>query len=165
MSGGSGMGTSPPPAAGNTAPMVSSLDPNQTILQDSVSAPIAFSVSDKETNAGALHVSVQSSNADLIDSGGIDIGGDGDKRALTLRPKAGVAGDANIIVSVTDAGGMSGSQAFTLHVATQQADYTQFVSSSIALPETADPAETLGKTWTNVPSDDPNAFDSLLMAQ
>ena len=164
MSGASGMGSSPPPAT-NTAPTVSNLNPDQTMLQDSISAPIMFGVSDKETSAGALKIGVQSSNAELIDSTGIDIGGDGADRTLVLRPKPGMAGDATLTVSATDAGGMATSQTLTVHVSTQQTDYTQFVSTSIASPETADPAETLGKTWTNVPTDDPNAFNSLLTGQ
>ena len=157
----SGSSSMPPPALSNTAPAVSNLGANQAVLQDSVSDPIPFSVSDKETSAADLKVTLQSSDPSLISTDDIDLAGSGSARTLVLRPKPGAAGSATVTISVADAAGMTSSQSFSLQVMTQQASYTGFVTDALSMPDSSDPAETMGKTWTDTATDNPAAFDSL----
>ena len=59
-------------------------------------------ISDAETSADSLTVSVGSSNTNLIDAEGITLGGSGANRSLTLNPNIGQSGVSEISVTVSD---------------------------------------------------------------
>lgn len=69
----------------NDVPTISNIE-DQTINEDTTSAPIPFEVDDVELTAGNLIVSAVSSNEDLISNNGISFGGSGKNRTLTITP-------------------------------------------------------------------------------
>lgn len=98
----------------NVPPVLSSLD-SLNLEENKTSGPIAFTVSDFETNAADLSVDVSSDNPELIDGSGAELGGEGETRSLKLSPKLDASGEATITVSVSD-GEDSTSSTFTLSV-------------------------------------------------
>ncbi|PQO25491.1 hypothetical protein C5Y96_24435 [Blastopirellula marina] len=88
-------------AGENTAPTITAVE-DQVIDQDSATAPLAFSVSDAESAAEDLVVSVESDNPALVDPAGIIVAGDGADKTLIVTPLAGAFGSANITISVSD---------------------------------------------------------------
>jgi VCBS repeat-containing protein len=88
-------------SAPNRAPKISQI-PNQTVDEDGVSGPHAFSVSDVETAAGALEVVAQSSNQRLFPTDRISIRGRGGARTVTLRPAPNENGQTEITITVSD---------------------------------------------------------------
>lgn len=104
---------SPPPA--NTPPTISSIAGQQT-LEDSALGPVGFTVGDAETPAGSLNVAVGSSNAALVPTASLVIGGAGASRTLSATPAADQFGTTMITVTVTDGGGLIASHSFTLTV-------------------------------------------------
>ncbi|MEW4455928.1 Ig-like domain-containing protein [Bremerella sp. JC817] len=87
--------------AENTPPVITTID-DQTIDQDSATDALAFTVSDAETAAEELVVSVESDNAALVDPTGIILTGDGAEKTLVVTPLAGATGSATITISVSD---------------------------------------------------------------
>jgi hypothetical protein len=105
----------PPPPPPNTAPQISDVG-NQTVPQGSTTGALAFAVSDAQTAAGSLTVTAVSSNATLVPSSGITLGGAGGNRTVTVTPAAGQFGTAIITLTVTDAGGLTATDTFTVTV-------------------------------------------------
>jgi hypothetical protein len=99
----------------NVPPAISAI-PHQRRVLGGENAPVPFTVSDVETSAEALAVSVVSSNPSLIETTGFSVEGTGGDRLLRLVPVAGQAGTAVITVRVTDAGGRAAQTAFVLSV-------------------------------------------------
>lgn len=88
-------------APANTPPTISGLV-NQTVAEDTTLGPLAFTVGDAETAAGALQVFVSSSNTVLFPSGRMTLAGSGSARTITLNPAAERSGTALITLIVSD---------------------------------------------------------------
>ncbi|MBA4148718.1 MAG: hypothetical protein H0X66_11440 [Verrucomicrobia bacterium] len=86
---------------GNSLPVISSIS-NQTINEDTVAGPIAFTVSDIETAAGSLIVTGSSSNTSLVPNQNVVIGGSGGNRNVTLTPLLNQFGSSTITISAFD---------------------------------------------------------------
>ncbi len=69
----------------NDAPTISTIT-NQTINEDAVLGPLAFTIGDNETSAASLMVTATSSYGALIPNGNIVLGGSGANRTVTLTP-------------------------------------------------------------------------------
>ncbi|MEJ7647379.1 MAG: tandem-95 repeat protein [Chryseolinea sp.] len=93
----------------NDAPVVSIIT-DQSIAEDTNTGALAFTVSDIETSAASLTVTVVSSTPGLIDAGGLLVSGTGTSRSLTATPSANQTGSATITVSVDDGDASSDSQ-------------------------------------------------------
>ncbi len=78
--------------------------------------PIAVTIADTETAAGALTLTATSNNSTLIPASGIVVGGTGGSRTVTITPAASQTGTAIITVTVTDAGGLMATDTFTVTV-------------------------------------------------
>ena len=100
--------------AANAPPTISNI-PNQTVAMNGVLGPLAFTVGDVETAAGALALTGSSSNTTLVPLSGIAFGGSGANRTVTVTPAAGRAGTATITVNVSD-GALGASDTFVLTV-------------------------------------------------
>ncbi|HYT58842.1 MAG TPA: tandem-95 repeat protein [Haliangiales bacterium] len=98
----------------NTPPTISGLS-DQVIVANTVTAPIAFTVSDAETSATNLTVSGSSSNPTLVPGANIVFGGSGSNRTVTVTPAVNQSGTATITVTVSD-GSASASKSFLLTV-------------------------------------------------
>lgn len=98
----------------NRAPQVSSIS-DHIMIENSVSQPIGFIVSDLETPVADLAVTVTSTNANLISTDGIRVHGTGSNRTLELQPKANQVGATWITVTVSD-GVLTASTSFAVVV-------------------------------------------------
>ncbi len=85
----------------NTAPTISNIQ-NQTIDQNLVLGPISFTISDLETVAGDLVLDASSSNTALVSAPGINLGGNGNDRTITVTPRQDRSGITEITISVSD---------------------------------------------------------------
>jgi hypothetical protein len=109
-----GGSVAPPTTTTNTPPTISSIA-GQNVNQNTATAPIGFTVSDKETPASSLTLSAASSNTTLVPTANIVFGGSGSNRTVTVTPAASQSGSASITVRVSD-GTNTTSTSFTLTV-------------------------------------------------
>jgi glucose/arabinose dehydrogenase len=86
----------------NDPPVISNIA-DRSIVQDSSTGPIAFTVGDIESPAGNLLVWASSSNQQLVPDNNITFGGSGASRTVTVTPAASQNGTALITVYVGDA--------------------------------------------------------------
>lgn len=98
----------------NTVPVVSAI-PDQISNGDLPVGPLAFTVSDAETDAASLVVSASSSNPTLIPDSAITLSGSGSSRAVALKALPNRSGTAVITLAVSDPGSTTTSS-FTVTV-------------------------------------------------
>ena len=144
----------------NEAPMLAAIA-NVTTSQDTVVGPIEFGVNDDTTPANQLTVRATVDGGSPIPADGVQLGGTGATRSITLAPLESSTGTANVTVSVIDAQGLKTSRAFTVVVNARNASVRDAVVSTFAKAE-ADTATTLnGFTFTQ-DADEATTFDGLL---
>jgi len=85
----------------NQAPTVSAIT-DLVIAANTSTGPIAFAISDPETAASSLTVSGSSDNSTVVQTSGIAFGGSGATRNVTVTPRSGRTGVANITITVSD---------------------------------------------------------------
>jgi hypothetical protein len=100
---------------GNTPPTISPIA-NQSTNEDAPTNAIPFTINDAETALASLIVSATSSNSVLIAPNGIQFGGSGGNRTVTITPAPNQSGTTIITMRVTDLSGAFASTAFTLTV-------------------------------------------------
>ncbi len=86
------------------------------ISVDSAPVSIAFTVGDFETAPAQLVVQASSSNQAVLSNSGIQLGGSGESRTLTLTPVANQLGASTVTLTVRDEGGLTASTSFQLTV-------------------------------------------------
>ncbi len=116
-------GSSIAPPAVNQAPTISAI-PDQSVPANQPSQPLSFTVADEEV--GNLSFSLMSDNADVVPTAGLQLGGSGTSRSLTVTPIVDTTGDAFVTIVVTDSGGLSAGTSFLLTIDPQQASMQQF---------------------------------------
>lgn len=87
----------------NDRPTISAI-PDQFMDEDTVRSGIPFAVSDVETPAGQLFISITSSNSALLPASAITLGGNGTNRTLSLAPLRDAFGTSLVTVTVSDPG-------------------------------------------------------------
>jgi uncharacterized repeat protein (TIGR03806 family) len=85
----------------NDLPSISAIE-NQAIDEDTVAGPIAFMIGDVETPAGELVLSVASTNAALLPTNNIVLGGADGNRTFTLTPAPNQFGVTEVALTVSD---------------------------------------------------------------
>ena len=85
----------------NDAPTIGAIAPRQT-LEDTVSAPIPFTIGDVDNAVSTLQVSVASSDLDLVPLANIALSGTDANRQLVITPARDANGVATITVTVSD---------------------------------------------------------------
>ncbi len=99
----------------NGPPTISQIA-NQTILVNTSTFALAFSIGDDVTNTGALKVTGVSSFSSVIPTANIVISGTGAARTVTVTPVVGKSGTATITLTVRDAGGLAATMSFKVTV-------------------------------------------------
>jgi hypothetical protein len=112
----------------NDLPFISPI-PDQLIQQDTTAA-IDFIISDVETPASNLVVSVVTSDPMLVPQTGLILSGTGSNRSLTIAPAPGAFGKAVVILTLTDADGGQATSSFVLSLS-----QTSFPPVIIAQPQ------------------------------
>jgi len=93
----------------NDAPTITAVS-DQTMVRDTRSAPIGFTIGDVESAAITLTVGGTSSNPSLIPNNGIVFSGSGSQRTFTLLPATNQTGTATITISVSDGSAVTDGQ-------------------------------------------------------
>jgi subtilisin-like proprotein convertase family protein len=89
---------------------------DRTIVQGSSTGPIRFDVNDVETRAALLTVSAMSSDTNIVPAGGLEFGGLGTARTITITPASNGVGQVHISLAVTDEAGLTATNSFSLLV-------------------------------------------------
>ena len=100
--------------AENDLPTITGIS-DQTILENSNTGALAFTIGDVETPASDLDVTGASNNATLVPDASIVFAGNGEDRDVTVTPVAGQTGTATITITVSD-GDLDASIDFVLTV-------------------------------------------------
>lgn len=129
-----GSGSVPPPA--NQPPAVGAVA-DQTTTANQPSAPIPFTVSDEQ--AANLSLSASSDNQQVVPDDGLELGGSGASRNLTVTPAADTTGDAFVTIIATDPDGLAASATFLLTVVAEQVSMKQFARTQFDRDEPGDP--------------------------
>jgi hypothetical protein len=98
----------------NTAPTITGIS-NVWIPWNTSTATIPFVIGDAQTAASQLTVAAFSSNATLVPSSRIEIGGSGANRSIRIRPALGEFGETRIFVGVTDSSGATSYETFLFY--------------------------------------------------
>lgn len=123
---------------GNAPPAISSVA-NVTTPQGTAPGLVNFTVGDDTTPATDLLVSAANSNAALVPSAGLTLGGTGANRTLAIEPSVGASGSSIITLTVTDGGNKTASSLFTFTVSAPPVATGILVSpASIGVAPTAD---------------------------
>jgi hypothetical protein len=89
--------------------------PDRTILEDTATSPVAFTIGDPDTATANLSLSGTSSDTALVPNANIVFGGSGVNRTVHVTPAPNRSGAASIQVSVSD-GALSATRTFQLTV-------------------------------------------------
>ena len=100
----------------NDPPTISAIG-DQSILEDTSTGPLAFTVGDVETAAGSLTLTGSSSDLTIVPDSNITFGGSGANRTVTVTPAANqYGGPVTITVTVQDGDGGSTPETFDVTV-------------------------------------------------
>jgi hypothetical protein len=102
----------------NDPPTISDIA-DRSILKDTSTGAISFTIGDVETTAASLTVTATSSNTAVVQNANIVFGGSGASRTVTVTPEPDKFGTAIITVTFTDGDGGSTSDTFLLTVKSQ----------------------------------------------
>jgi uncharacterized repeat protein (TIGR01451 family) len=99
----------------NARPTISAIL-NRTIIEDTSTGVIGFTIGDVETPEDNLQLVATSSNTILIPNANVMLGGSGASRNFTITPAANESGSSIITISVTDELGATTNRMFTVNV-------------------------------------------------
>ncbi len=102
-------------AVSNNSPLTISSLADPTIVVNTNTGPLAFTVADLAVPAASLTVRATSSNTTLLPNANIVLGGSGANRTVTATPVPGPTGAATIVLTVSD-GSLTASSSFSLSV-------------------------------------------------
>jgi hypothetical protein len=122
----------------NDAPAITTIS-DQSILPNSSTAPLPFTILDAETSAASLTLGKDSTNQTLVPLNNIVFGGSGSNRTVTVTPASGQTGESIITLSVSD-GMITTPMTFLLRVSNNNANLSSLTLSS----GTLSPAFALG---------------------
>lgn len=145
----------------NRAPQIQGLQ-DQSLPQDTATAPLPFQVSDADSPVADVMVSVESSDSSVIAADGIALGGSGASRTIQLTPVPEAVGNATILVRATDPVGLTSLQTFRVQVNGVFVSFRSTTNQTFAVDENDAPLSLTGITVTADADDDPVAFDALL---
>ncbi len=133
-------------SANNTPPAISSIA-NQNTTTGVPTGPVAFNLSDEESDTAALTVTAMSSNLTLLPVANITLAGSGASRTVTLAPAAGQSGSAVVTLTVSD-GVLATSTRFSLIVTGANSTPTDISLSSSTVDQSSGTNATVGTLAT-----------------
>jgi hypothetical protein len=153
----------------NDVPAISPIA-NQTIEESVGTLSIPFTVADVETPSADLLVTARSGNAALVDPAGIVLSGAGADRVISISPQTNQTGVAQISIVVTDGGGASATNQFSLtvtpvpppQIVTQPQSVTTTNNGSVTLRVVANGAGPLSFQWRHNGADLTGMTNSVL---
>jgi hypothetical protein len=149
-----------PPAAGNTAPVISAVT-DKISAQDTVVGPIDFGITDGESAVSTLTVAATADANSVFPADGVMLTGSGATRSLTLTPLEAATGTTTISLTVTDPQGMSASRTFKVTVNARSASMRTTALDTFAKAEADDQTAVNGITFEQ-DADDPAVFAALI---
>jgi hypothetical protein len=147
----------------NQSPTISTIA-DQSIDQDTQTTALVFNVTDKETDASQLQVSITSSDNTLVTTTGVVVSGTGSSRSLQVTPVVDKSGSTQITLTVRDANGALSSSRFLLTVRDTRLAFTQFSKSSYATAGVAEPTDISTRKFIYDNDDNEGAYDDVLAA-
>jgi len=157
---GGGKGGPAPAPMGNTAPSIAAIS-DRSADQDTLVGPIEFGVSDAETPANQLTVTVGTAGTAVFPADGVMLTGTGPMRAITLMPLEAATGSENITVAVIDGSGLRTTRSFQVTVNARAASMRDWSLTTFAKAETDAVTPVNGYTFTQ-DADDPAIYAPLL---
>jgi hypothetical protein len=155
---GGGYKTQPAPVDG---PPSLSIIGDLAIDQDTTTAPLPFTVDDRETAADNLVLTVTSSDAGIVASSGLILAGSGTSRTLMISPLETAIGTATISLHAKDRAGQSVTRTFAVTVRPVFVSFTKFTTETYAAEENSDVRQLKGFTLDGDADENPGAFDTL----
>ncbi len=144
----------------NATPTIAGIA-DQSVEQDTPTNALPVMVSDAETPADQLQITLASSDLALIPVSGLVLSGTGASRTLTVTPASGATGTATVSLVVIDNNGASTTGTFKLTVSPVLAQFSTLTESLFAKDATLDPQRVDNVTFTFDANDNPAAFDAL----
>jgi len=120
----------------NDRPTISNIS-NQSVNEGNATATLPFTIGDVETSASSLTVSGTSANTTLVPNGNIVFTGSGANRNVKVTPAATLFGSSTITVTVTDSGGLTATDTFTVTVSSVNQAPTLNSLSNLTISEDA----------------------------
>jgi hypothetical protein len=157
---GSNGGGMPPAPMTNAAPTITAIS-DRSVDQDTVVGPIEFSVTDAETPANQLTVTVSASANSVFPTDGITLSGDGAMRSITLTPFEATTGTASITLTVIDGEGSRTSRSFQVAMNARNASIRDSTLTTFAKAESDEATTMNGLTFTQ-DADDAAIFEPLI---
>lgn len=99
----------------NDPPTISAI-PDQVVVENYSTSPIAFTIGDMETAVADLTISADSSNRTLVPVTSIVFGGSDGNRTVVITPSMDMVGTSIITITITDLNGLQSSESFLLSV-------------------------------------------------
>jgi hypothetical protein len=145
----------------NGSPTVSGLA-DLTIAQDSVAAPLAFTIDDRETPAADLVVTATSGDTAILPADGIVTSGSGASRSIALTPAEAAMGDTVLTIVVRDAAGAETRRQVRVRIEGAATDFSALAKDAFALAEDGEPRPVRGLSIRADVDDDDLAFSALV---
>ena len=144
----------------NDKPTISTGVSEVTISEDSVTAPISFTINDEESSVDTLTVTAGSDNNTLISPDGIKLTTSGSTRTITLTPNLDQSGEATITLTVSDS--LSSTTATIKLIVTAVQDVPAAANDAVAALRTGDSQFTAASLLAN--DSDPDN-DTLIISE
>ena len=123
-------------------PSISSI-PDQIVLEDASTGPLAFTVDDLDTGTTTLTISALTSNETLVPETNVVWSGSGPNRAVTITPAANQTGTTTLTLTVTD-GRLFATTEFLLSVAAVNDPPTFITGADQTVSANAGPQSVVG---------------------
>lgn len=121
-------------------PPVISVIPDQTLHEDTPSAPIPFTLNDPDTDENDLTLFVESTNQTLVPNENIGLSGSGAQRFVSITPTANEFGSLSVTIAVNDGQNMA-SHSFSVHIlAVNDPPVISFIPDQWIFEDTSTPA-------------------------
>lgn len=132
-----------------------------TIVADTDSDPIIFTVEDNISGPGDITLILSSSDPEVISDSGLAISSNGNQRMLLISPVSDRIGTSTIAISATDSSGNLANTSFIVSVIPREVSEQELIDEIIQLEEDDDPVF-LNQVSIGDKIDNETGFDALI---